>query len=275
LTLPTFLGIGVPRAGTTWVHELLDGHPDVYVPTHRKEVRFFDLYYERGLQWYEKFFPPDANAGRYQAIGEISPGYLYCSGCPEHIAGIPSIAKLLLILRNPVDRAYSAYGRRIRYREFSGPFEDLLSIEPELIQLGFYSRKVKDYLRYFSRDQLLVLIYEHAVLDVVDTKETLAGFLGVAADRFPLSVGSQRVNRSYIPRARPVPHALTRYVAVKLRDWDLDRVLNLADRIERLLGAAGPMPPMEEETRQYLSELFADEVRDLESLLGIDLGCWK
>ena len=58
MTLPTFLGIGVQRAGTTWLHTLLNSHPDVYMPTHRKEIRFFDRYYERGLSWYEEFFCP-------------------------------------------------------------------------------------------------------------------------------------------------------------------------------------------------------------------------
>ena len=56
MTLPTFLGIGVPRGGTTWLHTTLISHPDVYMPTRRKEVRFFDRYYERGLGWYETFF---------------------------------------------------------------------------------------------------------------------------------------------------------------------------------------------------------------------------
>ena len=71
MTLPAFLGIGVPRAGTTWLHTLLASHPDVYTPTLRKEINFFDRYYDRGLSWYEALFPPPENAERYQAIGEI------------------------------------------------------------------------------------------------------------------------------------------------------------------------------------------------------------
>lgn len=278
MTLPTFLGIGAPRAGTTWLHELLASHPDVYVPTRRKEVRFFDQYYERGLQWYEKFFPSNAQAGQYQAIGEISPAYLYCPRCPERIASIPSITRLILMLRNPVDRAYSAYGLDIRFGSFSGPFEDFLSLRPDTIQMGFYSRQIRRYLRYFRRDQILTLIFEHAVADAPGTKKTLACFLGVAVDRFPLAVGANRVNRSYIPKAR-LAYALSRYVVRNLQKWDLDWVINLANRLgidrERLFGVAGPLPPMKEETRQYLSELYVDEVRELELLLQIDLECWR
>ena len=60
--LPNFIGIGVPRAGTTWLHELLDMHPDVAVPQRRKEVHFFDRYYDKGMAWYSSFFPPDHEA---------------------------------------------------------------------------------------------------------------------------------------------------------------------------------------------------------------------
>ena len=70
MTLPTFLGIGVPRAGTTWLHQLLSAHPDVFLPSRRKEVRFFDRHHEEGQGWYEGFFCPPDEADRYSAIGE-------------------------------------------------------------------------------------------------------------------------------------------------------------------------------------------------------------
>ena len=73
MTLPTFVGIGVPRAGTTWLHTMLDKHPETYLPGKRKEVRFFDRYFDEGLGWYETFFrDADPNA---RAVGEISPQY--------------------------------------------------------------------------------------------------------------------------------------------------------------------------------------------------------
>src|SRR3990170_4320009 len=86
MTLPNFLGIGAPRAGTTWLNTLLGNHPDVFVPTVRDEMRFFDLYYERGLGWYERYFCPSEEAHRYRAIGEVTPQYLECEECPERIS---------------------------------------------------------------------------------------------------------------------------------------------------------------------------------------------
>ena len=75
MTFPTFLGIGVPRSGTTWLHEILQAHPDVYVPKYRKEIHFFDENYGLGIDWYRKFFPSDMHANKYRVIGEITPFY--------------------------------------------------------------------------------------------------------------------------------------------------------------------------------------------------------
>ena len=72
MTLPTFLGIGVPRAGTTWLHTLLSGHPAIFLPTKRKEIRFFDRHVGQGLEWYESFFCPPEEADRYGDRGDLA-----------------------------------------------------------------------------------------------------------------------------------------------------------------------------------------------------------
>jgi hypothetical protein len=253
----------------------LASHPDVYMPTRRKEIRFFNQYYDRGLQWYEKLFPSDAEAKNYRAIGEISPRYLYCPGCPERIASIPTITKLILILRNPVDRAYSAYGEQVRSRKFSGSFGSFLDVKPEVIELGFYSPRIRDYWRHFRRDQLLVLIFEDAVVSVTTTKEILAGFLGVAADRFPASAGTSSINRSYVPKRLPVPHTWTRRVFRKLRDWDLDQVGSLMVTLAKPFREDRPLPPMTLEERRSLAEVYKGEIAELAVLLEVDLGSWE
>ena len=165
MTLPTFVGIGVARGGTTWLHTLLSGHPRVFMPTHRKEIRFFDRNYDRGLGWYEAFFPESADVDAYDAIGEISPQYLYCSECPERVAATLPAAKLIVILRHPVDRAYSHYGFVVQRRNFQGSFEEFLAMRPNMLEKGFYSRSLDRYVRYFDRDRILAIVFEKAVRD--------------------------------------------------------------------------------------------------------------
>ncbi len=170
MTLPTFLGIGAPRAGTTWLNTLLRSHPDVYTPGLRDEINFFDQYYERGLGWYETLFPPGEKAVRYRAIGEISPQYLECAACPQRIHATLPRCKLILMLRHPVTRAYSQYGFFVQRRNFRGSFQEFLAARPRALERGFYSRYVKHYLQYFDRTQILALIFEEAVVDVDKTK---------------------------------------------------------------------------------------------------------
>jgi hypothetical protein len=254
----------------------LDCHPDIYVPR-RKELYFFNRYYDRGLQWYEDFFPSAEEANRYRAIGEVSPQYWYWSLCPRRIADIPSITKLIMLVRNPVDRAYSHYGLRVKNGVYSGSFEDFWSVQPLSIEWGFYTPKLKHYLRYFEKDQILVLIYEQIMVDIAGTKEILASFLDVSPDRFLLHSGTKQINRSYVPKARSA-YALAAKIAWRLRyRWGLDGVVNFAKRcgVEHVFGERGSLPPLKRETRHYLQNVFEGEIRELESLLQIDLACWR
>lgn len=275
--LPTFLGIGVARAGTTWLHELLEIHPEVYVPKYRKEIHFFDRYYERGIDWYDKFFPSDVQASKYRAIGEITPCYLYYDRCLKRILRMPSITKLIVILRNPVDRAYSYYGCFIRDGICSGSFEYCMSHYPQIIQQGFYSEYLKKYLHHFKREQLLVLIYEQTVASSLSkTKNMLARFLGINEAGFPSTAGFKKVNIGGIPAAHSA-YIFCAKVGERLKGMDLDGIVYWSKKlgIQRLFGTKRSLPPMKEKTQQYLKDLYMPEIRKLESLLRTDLDCWK
>lgn len=277
MTLPTFLGIGVPRSGTTWLYELLQTHTEVYVPKYRKEIHFFDENYDRGLDWYEKFFPSDAQARKYRAIGEITPFYLYYDECLKRILKMPSITKLIVILRNPIDRAYSHYGCLIRDGKYAGSFEDCMSHHPEIVQQSFYTERLKKYLHHFEKEQLLVLIYERTIASSPSkTKEILASFLGINGERFPSTAGVARVNTSGIPNAHSAYFFFDK-IAWRLKDMDLDCIVSWSKKlgIKRLFGKKHSLPRMKEEIRQYLIELYKPDIQELELLLETDLDCWK
>jgi len=276
VAFPTFLGIGVSRCGTTWLNDLLESHPDIYMSP-RKEIAFFSRYYDRGIGWYEGFFPNDAEATQYKAIGEVTPTYWYVPECPERIARVPSIRKLIMVIRNPIERAYSDYGLRVKNGVYSGSFEDYPSFRPQSLAWGFYSAKIKSFLQYFDRDQLLILIFEEMMADVVQSKQRLAGFLQVDPDRFPGTIEHKKINRSYVPKARWA-YALAYKVSRSLRyKWDMDWVVNVAKRlgIERAFGEGERLPPMNPETRQRLRGYYRNEIVELEGLLDADLSAWR
>ncbi len=131
--LPTFLGIGTQRGATTWLANCLREHPDVFVPE-LKEASFFDIHYRYGWHFYEGFF---GGAQNVKAVGEITPDYLYCLKCPERIARHLPDVKLFAILRNPIERAYSAYIFFEKFRD-AGSFENALHMHIHLMQKGLY-----------------------------------------------------------------------------------------------------------------------------------------
>jgi len=147
LCLPDFLGIGTPQSGTTWLHRCLQHHPELYLPQ-RKELQFFN-YSNCGptrrivrLKSYSRFFEP----GRDRIKGEISPNY--CAVSPwkiRYIHGLMPKLKLILVVRNPIDRTWSA-ARRVLAKRYAGGVDDW----PEEAVLAFFDdagvQRQSDYL---------------------------------------------------------------------------------------------------------------------------------
>jgi hypothetical protein len=276
MTLPTFLGIGVQRGGTTWLHTVLAGHPDVYMPTVRKEIRFFDKYYERGLDWYSAFFCPPEEANRYKAIGEISTQYYDCEECPERIFKTLPESKLIIMLRHPVNRAYSHYGFVVQRRNFRGSFEEFLASRSKALEKGFYSRYLKRFLQYFDRTQILALIFEDVFADVSKSKKMIAYFLNIDADKFPSSTDNGKVNASTVPTNQSL-YGLVVKTGRRLRKHNLEPVVDFVMRlgIQQILAKGHSLQPLDQELKKSLSRSYQAEFDQLEQCLQIDLTSWR
>lgn len=276
MTLPTFLGIGVQRAGTTWLHTLLDSHPEVYMPTRRKEIRFFERYYHHGLDWYGEFFCPPEQAAQYKAIGEISTQYYDCDECPERIFATLPKSNLIIMLRHPVNRAYSHYGFVVQRRNFKGSFQEFLATRPAALEKGYYSRYLKNYLRYFDRSQILALLFEEVFIDTDKTKKTIADFLDIAVDKFPLSNSNGKVNASTVPNHQSL-YGFVVKTGRRLRKRNLEPVVDFVMRlgIQRFLSKGDVLQPLDKEFKQELSKLYQDEFAELEQCMQMNLESWK
>jgi hypothetical protein len=276
LARPEFLVIGAQRAGTTWLDQRLRAHPDIYLPGRRKELHYFDRYYERGAEWYESFFPNGQAAARYRRIGEITPKYLYDPAVPARIRNDLPGCRMIAILRNPVDRAYSQYALAVRDDGEQRPFLEYASANPDVLQRGYYGRQLRRYHDHFAPGQLLVLIFEEVMAAPEEALRKVASFLDVDAAPFQAVSTSERVNASYRPRYTRVRAAAQR-VGEFLRERDLDWFVNVAKElgIPHMFGNAGSLPPLSPETRRRLASEFEDDVASLETLLGRDLPAWK
>lgn len=281
--LPTFLGIGVNKAGTTWLHDLLASHPHIWMPLRRKEVNFFTKHYEEGLDWYERFFPDSSERQSYTAIGEYSPAYFYDERCPARIAEVSTIQRFILSLRNPVDRVYSAYGHKVRNYNYRASFETYLEEHPHQIERGLYASHLKSYLQQFDREQFLILRFETLFSEVDATQNALANFLGVDGELFPNELGTQKRNATFVPRFQRA-FALAQSVIRTMKQWEMGRVLDLMQRtgagpfLKRLFGRrekGEALPDMKADTRARLTQHYAPEIEELEALTGMDFSIWK
>src|SRR5262245_31904466 len=246
--LPDFLVLGAQKAGTTALYAYLRWHPGITGPSW-KEVSFFDRHWWRGERWYRGQFPLRS---RERIVGEASPSYLFHPLAPERARAVVPDARLLAVLRDPVDRAYSQYQHEVALGREPLSFEDALEAEAERTRgeverlvadprawsgawwdhtyaaRGLYAEQLDRWLAMFPREQLLVVATDELGEKPAETYAAVLAFLGVP------------------------PHDLDDYPRVFDREY----------------------APMRPETRSALAERFAEPNRRLEQLLGRDF-CWS
>lgn len=270
---PTFLYIGADKSGSTWLYHALDIHPQVYVPE-IKDLYFFDRYFERGVDWYvSKFASASSN---HKAIGELSHDYLYSEdACNRIRATFPEI-KLIVFLRNPVDRAFSHWLYRRRLGLTDASFEQELESYSTLLEKSRYGRHLRRYLERFDREQLYIGFFSRLQKDPVSFANEIYSFLGVSS----LSHASDILSQRRLPAAKARNQAVARLVhraAQWARTARLERAVGLIkknDIVQRVLYRRyGPneRPSMRPETRARLMEKFERDIAELEHLLGRDL----
>lgn len=265
--LPNFLIIGAGRSGTSWLASNLRPHPEVFVPR-VKEVHFFDRHYDRGIDWYRAIFQ-----GRTESsVGEATPAYLYhervCRLIHHHMPEI----KLVAILRNPMERAYSHYLYLVAQAmpgqlNYTISFEEKLRLTPRLIDTGMYMKKLQGYLELFPLENILILLYDDLKDDPVDFLENVYTFLNVERT-FVSPLVKQKVNAVSAMLGRPkVLHDLYRVS----KRFGLHKVCNYLAEVKQ-----EKLPEMHLETKQMLLDNFyLSEILELEKFLNRDLSAWK
>jgi hypothetical protein len=244
--LPDFIVIGAQKTGTTALYTYLRRHPAILGPFW-KEVSFFDRHWAKGEAWYRGQLPLRAEG---KVVGEASPSYIFHPLAPERVFSLVPEVRLVVLLREPGDRAYSQYQHAVALGRETLSFEDALAAEEERLRgeverlrvdpkafsfawwnqtyasRGLYAEQLERWFALFPRDQVLAVTTEELGARPAETYASVLAFLGAP------------------------PHALDAYPRVFDRDY----------------------PPMREETREALTARFAEPNRRLEELLGRPLG---
>lgn len=268
--LPNFLIIGASRCGTTWMANNIKLHPDIYMPS-KKELHFFDADFDKGWDYYSGFFPED-KCSSCTAIGEATPAYLYMPEVPHLIKSRLPDVKMIVSLRNPIDRAYSHYWNLYAAAPEGHvnkrlSFEEKLEFTPRLIDEGFYDKKLNSYYELFPKKNILVLIFEEMMDDQARHYRRIYEFLGVDPEVVPPLL-DVRINSA----ASKLGHSKILDLTYKAF-YRLVRIPALSRRIDDI--NAKTLPEMNVATRESLRQKFAPSAANLAQMLDRNLNVWS
>lgn len=294
MTLPNFLIIGAAKSGTTSVYYYLNQHPQVYMSP-VKEPRFFalegenldfcspddQLFVENSVVHFDDYCKLFDGVTNEIAVGEASPLYLYSPKAPSRIKHYIPEVKLIAILRDPVERAYSSYMHYIREDYEKCSFAEALEEEKKRIQenwvymwyykrCGYYYEQIKRYLDIFAPSQIKICLYDDLRADTSLFLKDIFDFLEIDNSFVPeLSVlnasgiPKSRLLYNFLDRGNPIrsalkvlPQDLRRNVAKPLRKWNLEK------------------PSLPPDIGNELRKLYRSDILKLQDLINRDLSPW-
>jgi hypothetical protein len=283
---PDFIICGSAKSGTTTIHRMLSAQEEVFMPT-IKEIEFFstDGRYQKGLQYYQSYFNGSNNN---QIIGEASPNYMFIDRAPERIfEALPNV-KLIFILRNPVDRAYSQYLHKVRDGIENLSFEDAVIQESSrcidessclkfgYIKRSLYSSQLKFFLSLFPKENIKVLKFEELFNDIDEFNE-LCKWIGVKSislpDKYTITNEASLPKNKYIYNFVKsgggwlrdiIKYFFPRKILspLKQKSLELNRQPIKNQSLDTLL-------------RYRLNSMFKTDINELEKITGKDFSSWK
>lgn len=279
---PSFVFIGPAKVGSSWFMELLREHPGVFVPPN-KGTAFFTRFYDQGVGWFERFF---CKATDGQIAGEICEEYLSSPAALRRIREYRPEMRLICCLRNPYERAISAW----RFYARNGWDQPTLAAQaeknPHVLFYGYYGTQLQTVQSLFPKNQLLIFLFEELSETPLDVARRLYEFIGADSNFVPQSL-NQRVNVNGRPRWRTLARIVHR---IHVHSWGSSRLAsNLVGHLKSIRPLRRTVRAvlyderrLPSDWRSQLSEFppevitrYEQEISTLEQMLGRDLSHWR
>ncbi len=270
--------IGPQKSGTTWVYRCLQEHPEMGCPV-SDSIHYFDMHHHKGRLWYASHFK-----GFEENLKLIDPTYSYIRSiaAPERIARENPMAKIIICLRHPIERAFSHYWHEKKKRRYNFSFPEVLEnydLFANWIEPGFYSRHIERYLEYFPREQILCQVFDLLTLDPKAFLVQLLKFIEVDTNFTPSLLHTP------INIAKPAEFASSRIVKGILRPiLEKTGLLNSVYRLMATFHHHGiakevrnnfeKLSDVPADVIDELKNIYNPEIIRLEGLLGLDLKHW-
>ena len=275
MTLPNLIIIGAPKCGTTSLYFYLAHHPEVFM-SRQKELNFFNGQWHRGPEWYASWF---ANA-ETPVRGEASPRYTaypHSADVAERMHSLVPDAKLIYLVRDPIERLLSQYVDRVAHGNEQRPFAETIRPSPRnsALNVSRYAMQLEQFLRHYPQEQILVVDHADLLARRRDTLRHVFEYLGIdpSVDSPMFDVTRNQSNRKRKMRTGPLLPTKLLPSAEGRINW------YLRARVKRTVfkGFSDPIPrpELEPERREALSDLYAPEVERLRALTGRAFSTWS
>lgn len=279
-----FVGIGFTKCGSTWIYKLLDEHPEICV-SKTKETNFFHLNKDllenkKKLKSYENYY---WHCEKGQVRGEFSPGYANKEVALNQIKDLYPDIKIIVALRNPVDRVISSFFFRNRFdKQITERDPDsALREKYENVDGSMYSRPLRKWLKHFPRERIFVMVLEDLASSPEEKTKELFSFLGVDSDFTPASL-NKKVNPAHtyhfpsFQKLLKVSHrAIKKRPGLSKTLKKIKPLYNFKEKLNKGNHKVYKKPEVTPESRKFLKDKFQNEVVELEKLLNLDLSSWK
>ncbi|ADL13607.1 sulfotransferase domain-containing protein [Acetohalobium arabaticum] len=274
---PDFIGIGAMKCATTWLSECLRCHPDIYMSS-PKEIHFFSAHYEKELEWYLDHFKESDN---FKIRGEFSTSYLPNNEVPIRIKETLGEVKLLVSLRNPVERFISHYKHYLRDEKLVGNlnlknYQKSIEKYPELLDRGNYSDQLKKYIENFGFDNIKIIIKENIDSKPKEVLGNVYSFLNVDSNFVPPLV-EKKVSPGITPKIQLLENLRKMIFSLAKSEapWFIDLVKKF--RIPELYRKLNNKKTFQVdlEVKDKLYDYYRNEIFEVENLIKKDLSFWK
>jgi len=285
MSLPNFMCIGAAKSGTTSLYDILKQHSDVFIPSF-KEPHFFDIpaVYKNGINWYERTY--FKNVRHETCVGDFTPTYLFEADAPQRIFNdLGKDVKFIMILRNPVDRAYSHYLHSVRDQHESLSFSEALKAESSRINKeeyltflrlsyvnqGLYFEMLSRYYALFPKEQFLIINFEAEFIGKrEDTMIRIFKFLGIKDEGININIKSNPASKARLQWLKKLMKKTGWWrVVIKNMIPSLKIRQIIKNKIQRAnISAFTPHQLSEEEKSVLYNRYFEKDVRNLELLLN-------
>ena len=282
-----FFIVGAPKAGTTSLYHYLSEHPQVEMSSQKEPDYFSDkaihqqgMYYGKNrvntLDKYESLFVQKEGV----VYGEGSVSYLFYDNVAEDIKKYNPNAKIIIMLRNPIERAFSHYLMDYRLGLVSDSFENIITKKSkhknahlfyqQYIEVSKYANQIQRYLDFFEKENILFIDYEDFKNNVAKTVDQVYDFLNISTE-FAADINT-KYNTFTMPKNKGIRFIYSFVFLRKILTFFLP--IYLVKNIRAFLFKADKKPELLKETRSQLSIIFNNDIKKLEEVLGKNYSKW-